>query len=81
MSAIVIPGAVPPEIVARIRALMERGPLVSGKLTAVGRAKDIKENLMLPPDSAASLRHTVMATSQRTCSEASPIIAPSTWSP
>ena len=54
MSAIVIPGAVPPEIVARIRALMERGPLVSGKLTAVGRAKDIKENLMLPPDSAAS---------------------------
>jgi PKHD-type hydroxylase len=52
MSAIVIPGAVPPEIVARIRALMERGPLVSGKLTAVGRAKDIKDNVMLAPDSA-----------------------------
>jgi PKHD-type hydroxylase len=54
MSAIVIPGAVPPEIVARIRALMERGPLVSGKLTAVGRAKDIKDNVMLAPDSAAA---------------------------
>jgi PKHD-type hydroxylase len=54
MSAIVIPGAVPPEIVARIRALMERGPLVSGKLTAVGRAEDIKDNVMLAPDSAGA---------------------------
>jgi PKHD-type hydroxylase len=54
MSAIVLPGAVPPEIVARLRALMERGPLVSGKLTAVGRARDIKENLMLAPDSSAA---------------------------
>jgi PKHD-type hydroxylase len=51
VSAIVIAGAVPPDVVARIRAHMERGPLVSGKTTAVGRAKDIKDNLILAPDS------------------------------
>jgi PKHD-type hydroxylase len=51
MSAIVLPSVVPPEVVARIRAHMERGPLISGKTTAVGRAQAIKENLMLAPDS------------------------------
>jgi PKHD-type hydroxylase len=51
VSAIVITGAVPPDVVAKIRALMERGPLVSGKLTAVGHAKASKENLILAPDS------------------------------
>jgi PKHD-type hydroxylase len=51
MSAIVIAGAVPPDVVAQIRARMEKGPLVSGKTTAVGRAKDIKENLILALDS------------------------------
>lgn len=54
MSAIVIAGAVPPDVVARIRALMERGPLISGKTTAVGRAQSIKENLILAPDSSGS---------------------------
>ena len=52
MSAIVIAGAVPPDVVAQIRARMERGPLVSGKTTAVGRAQAIKDNLILSPDSA-----------------------------
>jgi len=51
MSAIVIAGAVPPDVVAQIRARMEQGPLVSGKTTAVGRTKDVKDNLMLAPDS------------------------------
>lgn len=56
MSAIVLPSAVPPEIVARIRACMERGPLISGKTTAVGRAKNIKENLLLAPDSQVAMQ-------------------------
>jgi PKHD-type hydroxylase len=33
---------------------MERGPLISGKTTAVGRAQSIKENLILAPDSSGS---------------------------
>ena len=52
MSAIVIAGVVPPEVVAQIRARMEKGPLVSGKITAVGRAQAIKDNLILSPDSS-----------------------------
>jgi PKHD-type hydroxylase len=55
MSAIVLPSAVPPEVVARIRAHMERGPFVSGKTSAVGRARAIKDNLVLAPDSPAGL--------------------------
>jgi PKHD-type hydroxylase len=51
VSAIVIAGAVPPDVVAHIRARMEKGPLASGKITAVGRAQAIKDNLILPPDS------------------------------
>jgi PKHD-type hydroxylase len=51
VSAIVIAGAVPPDVVAQIRARMEKGPLVSGKITAVGRAQAIKDNLILPPAS------------------------------
>jgi PKHD-type hydroxylase len=54
MSAIVLASAVPPDVVARLRALMEKGPLVSGKTTAVGRAQLIKDNLILAPDSKAS---------------------------
>src|SRR5262245_13031114 len=51
MSAIVLASAVPPEVVVRIRALMESGPLISGKATAVGRAQAIKDNLVLSPES------------------------------
>ena len=54
MSAIVIPGVVPPEVVARIRACTDRGPYVSGKGSARGGAKAVKENLVLPPDSPAA---------------------------
>ena len=54
MSAIVIAGAVPPDVIARIRAEMERGPLVSGKVTAVGRTQAIKDNVILAPDSRAA---------------------------
>jgi len=51
VSAIVIAGVIPPDVVAQIRARMEKGPLVSGKITAVGRAQTIKDNLILSPDS------------------------------
>jgi PKHD-type hydroxylase len=56
MSAIVLSGAVPSDVVAGIRAHMEKGPLVSGKTTAVGRAQAIKDNLMLAPDSPAAAK-------------------------
>ena len=54
MSAIVIAGAVSAEVVGRIRACMESGPLISGKLSAIGRAQAIKDNLVLAPDSPAA---------------------------
>jgi len=54
VSAIVIASAVPPDVIVRIRACMARGPLISGKATAVGRAQDIKDNLVLQPDSPAA---------------------------
>ena len=50
VSAIVIAGVIPPDVVAQIRARMEKGPLVSGKITAVGRAQTIKDNLILSPN-------------------------------
>jgi PKHD-type hydroxylase len=58
MSAIVLARAVPPDVVAQLRACMERGPLVSGKITAVGRARDIKDNLILAPDSPGAAKAT-----------------------
>lgn len=56
MSAIVIANAVAPEVVAQIRAAMAGGPFISGKATAVGGAADIKNNLLLAPDSVACAR-------------------------
>jgi PKHD-type hydroxylase len=47
VSAIVLPGIVPPEVLAQIRARMAMGPFVSGKTSAVGGAVSIKENVML----------------------------------
>jgi len=56
MSAIVIANALAPEMVAQIRAAMDRGPFISGKATAVGGAVGLKDNLLLAPDSPASGR-------------------------
>ena len=53
MSAIVLAGIVPANVVSQIRARMAIGPLISGKTTAVGRAASIKENLILTLDSPA----------------------------
>ena len=54
MSTIVLPGAVPAKVIEQIRARMAAGPFVSGKLSAVGRAAAIKNNLLLAPDSASA---------------------------
>jgi PKHD-type hydroxylase len=51
VSAIVLPGIVPANVLAQIRARMAIGPFVSGKTSAVGRAASIKENVMLAVDS------------------------------
>jgi PKHD-type hydroxylase len=55
VSAIVIAGVIPPDVVAQIRARLASGTFTSGKTTAVGRAKAIKENLILAPDSKPAL--------------------------
>src|SRR4051794_12244631 len=54
VSAIVLPGVVPPDVLGQLRARMAAGPLISGKRTAVGRAAAIKNNLILTPDSASA---------------------------
>jgi PKHD-type hydroxylase len=54
MSAIVIAGALPPDVVSKIRARLASGSFISGKTTAVGRAQAIKEKLVLAPDSPAA---------------------------
>jgi PKHD-type hydroxylase len=51
MSAIVLPGVVPANAIAQLRKLMVAGPFVSGKLSAVGGAAAIKDNLLLAPGS------------------------------
>jgi len=51
MSAIVLPGVIPANTIAKIRKLTAIGPFVSGKLSAVGRAVSIKDNLLMAPDS------------------------------
>jgi PKHD-type hydroxylase len=56
MSAIVIKSALAPEVVAQIRAAMDRGPFISGKATAVGGAVGLKDNLLLAPESPAGAR-------------------------
>jgi PKHD-type hydroxylase len=58
VSAIVIASAVPPDVVAAIRARLTSGSFVSGKTSAVGRAQAIKENLILAPDSKPAIEAT-----------------------
>ena len=53
MSAIILAGIIPANVVGQLRSRMAIGPLVSGKTSAVGRAASIKENLMLALDSPA----------------------------
>jgi PKHD-type hydroxylase len=54
VSAIVLSGVVPAAVLGQIRARMTTGPFISGKLSAVGRAATIKNNLLLSPESPAA---------------------------
>ena len=54
MSAIVLSGAVPANVLGQIRSRMAAGEFVSGKASAIGRAVAIKDNLVMVPDSLAA---------------------------
>jgi PKHD-type hydroxylase len=56
VSAIVLPSVVPAEIVTQIRARLAGGRFVSGRETAVGGAKEIKNNLQLAAGDPAEAR-------------------------
>ena len=58
MSAIVLVGVVPAKVIDQIRARMAGGSFISGKLSAVGKAMSIKNNLLLAPDSQAAIEAT-----------------------
>ena len=51
MSAIVLAGIIPANVLSQIRTRLAAGKFISGKLSAVGRAVAIKDNLLLAPDS------------------------------
>ncbi|HVY38275.1 MAG TPA: Fe2+-dependent dioxygenase [Polyangia bacterium] len=58
MSAIVLAGVIPPDVLGEVRARLATGSFVSGKLSAVGRAVAIKDNLLLAPASPAAVEAT-----------------------
>ena len=51
MSAIVLAGIIPANVLTQIRTRLAAGKFISGKLSAVGKASAIKDNLLLSPDS------------------------------
>lgn len=51
MSAIVLAGIIPADVLTQIRTRVAAGKFISGKLSAVGKAAAIKDNLVLSPDS------------------------------
>ena len=60
VSSIVLPGAVPTKVIEQIRARMAAGPFISGKLSAVGRAVSIKNNLLLSPEAHTAYEESVV---------------------
>lgn len=76
VSAIVIAGGVPSEIVSGIRSAIAAGPFISGKVTAVGRAVTIKDNLILAPDAPATARASDLLVGAL---QANPFFQAATW--
>jgi len=76
VSAIPLPGVIPPDVLSQIRARMAAGAFISGKLSAVGKATEIKNNLMLAPDSAPALEATDLLTAAL---QASPAFQLAAW--
>lgn len=76
VSAIVIAGVVPSEIVSEIRSAVAAGPFISGKMTAVGRAVTIKDNLLLAPDAPEAARASDLLVAAL---QASPVFQAATW--
>jgi PKHD-type hydroxylase len=56
MSAILIEKVIPADRLSSLRQITAAGPYVAGRLTAVGAAAGLKQNLQLAPDSAASAK-------------------------
>ena len=56
MSVIVLPGAIPPQVLAEVRSRLAAARFVSGRATAVGGAASVKHNLQLPMDDPAEPR-------------------------
>jgi PKHD-type hydroxylase len=50
MSAIVLPAIIPADVLMQIRARLAAGKFISGKLSAVGKAVALKDNLVLSPE-------------------------------
>ena len=76
MSAIVLAGVVPSNVLNEIRTRLASGSFISGKLSAVGRAAAIKNNLLLTPGSPAALDATDLLA--RTL-QASPAFQAAAW--
>lgn len=56
MSVILIPGAIPPEVLGEVRSRLGTARFVSGRGTAVGGAASVKNNLQVPMDDPAEPR-------------------------
>jgi PKHD-type hydroxylase len=55
VSAIVLAGLIPANVLAQVRTRMAAGRFIPGKASAVGRAVAIKDNLVLAPDSQPAI--------------------------
>jgi PKHD-type hydroxylase len=76
VSAIVLAGVIPPTVLSQVRMRMAAGPFISGKLSAVGKASALKNNLLLAPDSPAAVEATDLVAGAL---QASPLFQVAAW--
>ncbi len=76
MAAIVLPGAIPAEIVVEIRARIAEGRFVLGRETAVGDAAELKHNLQLASNDPAEERAVQLLAGTL---QASPLFQAAAW--